>query len=244
MGVTVQNLSKSYGETKALQDISLEIKEGEIFGIIGPNGSGKSTLIKCLIGLIPPDSGVIDVFGKPPEEAKNDIGYVPEEEILYESLTIVEYLSFISSVRKIDKKERIVRLLKSFGLWDNANDFIGSLSKGNRQKVAIIAAIVHEPKLLILDEPLSGLDAVSARIFRDLIFDYVRNGRSVLLSTHTLSLAEVLCSKVAILKEGKIIAEGKVDEIKGIASTLEEAFLEKIGAEKEVEEILKELKSA
>jgi ABC-2 type transport system ATP-binding protein len=135
-------------------------------------------------------------------------------------------------------------LLKGFELWDRANDFIGSLSKGNKQKVAIISAIIHEPKLLILDEPLSGLDAVSARIFRDLVFEYSKLGTTIMLSTHTLNLAEILCSKIAIIREGKIIAEGKVEEIKGFASNLEDAFLEKIGAEKEMKEILEELKSA
>jgi ABC-2 type transport system ATP-binding protein len=241
--IVIENLSKSYENIRAIENINLKIEKGEIFGLLGPNGSGKSTLIKCLVGLIN-YNGRIEIFGKSPEEAKNEIGYVPEELILYESLSIVEYLSFICSIRKVNKKEKIERLLKGFELWDRANDFIGSLSKGNKQKVAIISAIIHEPKLLILDEPLSGLDAVSARIFRDLVFEYSKLGTTIMLSTHTLNLAEILCSKIAIIREGKIIAEGKVEEIKGFASNLEDAFLEKIGAEKEMKEILEELKSA
>jgi ABC-2 type transport system ATP-binding protein len=223
--------------------VTLRIPSGTVYGLLGPNGSGKSTLMKSMLGLIEPDSGMISIRGKTPAEAKSEIGYVPEEVVLYESLSIVEYLNFIASVRKMDPhqyEERAKKFLSAFALEDRANDFIGSLSKGNHQKVAIISALLSGPEVLILDEPLSGLDPVSAKIFRDLIKDMADKGCTVLLSTHIMPIAEMVCSEIAILKNGILIKTLKPSELKEL--TLEEEFLKDIGAEKEISDILEALK--
>lgn len=241
--IEVDSLTKNYGPIKALSDVTLKIPSGTIYGLLGPNGSGKSTLMKSMLGLIEPDSGIISIMGKTPAEAKSEIGYVPEEVVLYESLSIVEYLNFIASVRKMDPlqyEKRAKKFLSAFALEDRANDFIGSLSKGNRQKVAIISALLSEPEVLILDEPISGLDPVSAKIFRDLIKDMANKGCTVLLSTHTMPIAEMICSEIAILKNGILIKTLKPSELKEL--TLEEEFLKDIGAEKEISDILEALK--
>jgi len=168
---------------------------------------------------------------------------VPEEIILYESLSIIEYLNFIASVHRMEThhyEERAKKLLSAFALEDRANDFIGSLSKGNRQKVAIISALLSSPRVLILDEPISGLDPVSARIFRDLIKDLAERGCTVLLSTHIMPIAEMVCSEIAILKNGILIKTLKPSELKDL--TLEEEFLKDIGAEKEISDVLEALR--
>lgn len=241
--IEIIGLTKRYGSTRALSEVTLRIPRGEIYGILGPNGSGKSTLMKSILGLVEPDSGTITVSGRRPGDAKADIGYVPEEIVLYDSLSITEYLNFIASVRRTGPEHyvnRAERLMNAFSLKDIANDFIGSLSKGNRQKVAIIAALLPDPPVLILDEPMSSLDPVSARIFRDLIKDMSDRGHAVLLSTHIMQIAEILCSYVAILKEGTLIKTLKQSELKGI--TLEEEFLKDIGAEEEIRATLEALK--
>jgi ABC-2 type transport system ATP-binding protein len=241
--IETESLTKSYGPITALSDVTLNIPSGAVYGLLGPNGSGKSTLMKLILGLIEPDSGTISVLGKKPDEAKSEIGYLPEDIVLYESLSIIEYLNFIASVRRMDPhhyEERAKKLLNAFSLEDRANDFIGSLSKGNRQKVAIISALLSSPRVLILDEPISGLDPVSARIFRDLIEDMAEKGCTVLLSTHIMPIAEMICSEIAILKNGTLIKTLKPSELKDL--TLEEEFLKDIGAEREISDVLEALR--
>jgi len=241
--IEITGLTKRYGSTTALSGVTLRIPDGTIYGLLGPNGSGKSTLMKSLSGLVEPDSGTITISGRRPGDAKGDIGYVPEEIVLYDSLSIIEYLNFIASVRRMDPhhyEERAGKLLSAFSLEERANDFIGSLSKGNRQKVAIMAALLPSPRVLILDEPISGLDPVSARIFRDLIKDMAGRGCTVLLSTHIMPIAEMVCSEIAILKNGTLIKTLRPSELKDL--TLEEEFLKDIGAEKEISDVLEALR--
>ena len=243
--IQIEGITKRYGTITALSNVTLNIARGGIFGLLGPNGSGKSTLTKSMLGLVVPDSGKISMLGKSPSDSRYDIGYVPEEIVLYDSLSVVEFFNFIASVRKLDSdryKNRATKLIKAFDLENRANDFIGSLSKGNRQKVALISTLMHSPKILLLDEPLSGLDPISAKISKNLLMDMAHNGTTIVFSTHVMPFAESLCDEVAILKEGKVAAKGKTEEIRKIAGNLEETFLKTIGADKEIIEVVDALK--
>lgn len=232
MGITIDSLSKFYGQKKVLSDFSIQIDDGEIFGILGPNGSGKTTLMKIMAGISQFDSGRVIINGI---DAKNDqievrkiVGYVPETPYLYESLTPFEYFGFVGSIREVPPdliRKRAIDLSKAFGLDEYSDQFIGSLSFGTKQKVSIIAALIHSPKILILDESINGLDPQSARIFRDLLVSLVDEGRTVVFSTHILEIAESVCERIAILKEGRIVSEGKTKEILKEKS-LEDIFIE------------------
>jgi ABC-2 type transport system ATP-binding protein len=232
VGITIDSLSKFYGQKKVLSDFSIQINDGEIFGILGPNGSGKTTLMKIMAGISQFDSGRVIINGI---DAKNDqievrkiVGYVPETPYLYESLTPFEYFGFVGSIREVPPdliRKRAIDLSKAFGLDEYSDQFIGSLSFGTKQKVSIIAALIHSPKILILDESINGLDPQSARIFRDLLVSLVDEGRTVVFSTHILEIAESVCERIAILKEGRIVSEGKTKEILKEKS-LEDIFIE------------------
>jgi ABC-2 type transport system ATP-binding protein len=232
VGITIDSLSKFYGQKKVLSDFSIQIDDGEIFGILGPNGSGKTTLMKIMAGISQFDSGRVIINGI---DAKNDqievrkiVGYVPETPYLYESLTPFEYFGFVGSIREVPPdliRKRAIDLSKAFGLDEYSDQFIGSLSFGTKQKVSIIAALIHSPKILILDESINGLDPQSARIFRDLLVSLVDEGRTVVFSTHILEIAESVCERIAILKEGRIVSEGKTKEILKEKS-LEDIFIE------------------
>jgi len=240
--IIVKNLVKYYGSFKALDGVSFEVRGGEIFGLLGPNGAGKTTTIKTIVGILEPDSGYIEVLGKSPSAdpiyVKSVIGYVPEEVNLYNSLTPREFLEFVISVRKLSEEaiSFAVTLAKSFDLYKYWDQPIATLSQGNKQKVAILAALLHKPKILILDEPIKGLDAKSARLFKELIKLHAKNGGSVIFSTHIMELAEGLCDRIAIIDNGKVLAEGTMSELKKMAQLekggLEEVFL-KLTQEKE-----------
>jgi ABC-2 type transport system ATP-binding protein len=236
----MQSVVKSYGETRAVDQVSLNVSRGEVFGLLGPNGSGKSTLMKLLLGLLKPDSGAVLVEGfdvqRNPIEVRKIVGYVPESPRLYEFLTCIEYLDFIADLFKIQaetKRERIAEFLKAFELEGRENEMLSGYSQGMRQKAAIIAALLHKPKLLILDEPLNGLDPRSAKILKDLIHELADEGVSTIFSTHVLEIAEAICTRVAIMHEGQVVAEGRVAELRSKAgmpgSTLEELFLKLTG---------------
>ena len=182
--ITIKGLCKNYGEVRALDGIDLEIPGGEIFGILGPNGSGKTTMLKIISSIMEPTSGLVSVNGinvmADPMKVKSIIGYVPETPNLYESLTPIEFLGFVGSIRKIDHEiltERIYRFARAFEIEDNLNNFIGSLSFGTKQKVAIISAFIHDPEIVILDEGMNGLDPRSAKILKNLLLEYVSSGR-------------------------------------------------------------------
>ena len=245
-----ENVCKYYGSVVALDGVSLELRRGEITGLLGPNGSGKSTFIKLLMGFMRPDHGRVVVLGQDPYDnpaVRTRVGYVPEELALYEALTPKEFFDLVARIRRLkpeDYEERLSFLARSLGLWDRMDDLIGSLSRGNKQKVAIIAALLHGPELLLLDEPLTGLDPVVARITKEILYDMRDHGTSILFSTHILELAEAICDRIVILHRGRVVAEGTVEEILELAreKSLEEVFLEVTGKAHEVYEVVRALK--
>lgn len=251
--VVLKNVVKSFGNISAVSNVELEIKPGEIFGLLGPNGSGKSTAMKMLLGLVQPDAGTVEVFGvdvkRDPVAVKRQVGYVPESPRLYEFLTGLEYLDFIGDVFGMtteEKKERISEYLKALDLEGREGDMISGYSQGMKQKVALVAALLHKPRLLILDEPLNGLDPKSARIVKDLLHELRTQGVTTLMSTHVLEIAEAICDRIAIMYQGRILALGSMDELRQKASLpgsgLEDVFLKLTGAgdiKAVVEELLK-----
>lgn len=228
----INNLTKKYGDKVAVDNISLEIKPGEIYGFIGHNGAGKTTTIRCCCGLLNFDSGEILINGKSikddPLACKMEFAYIPDNPVLFEYLSGIEYLNFIGDVYKVGKAEREERIRKyadQFELTQNLAQPISSYSHGMKQKLAIIAALIHNPKLIVLDEPFVGLDPIAAFKFKEIMREVCNNGGAVFFSTHVLDVAEKLCDKVAIIKSGKLIKTGTMEEVKGDAS-LEETFLE------------------
>jgi ABC-2 type transport system ATP-binding protein len=253
--VSVKNLVKHYGNIIALNGISFQIKGGEIYGLLGPNGAGKTTTLKIVAGLLEPTSGIVNVLGlnpvSDPVGVKRLIGYVPENPMLYESLTPKEFFEFVLSIRRLNHNmavERLNKLIEAFSLVEYMNQPISSLSMGTKQKIAIISALVHNPPLLILDEPLNGLDARSSRILKDLLNFHIANGGAVLFSTHIMEVAEHICNRVGIIHKGLIVAEGTVSELRekihGAGASLEEIFLKVTGQDEAIADIVKALKEA
>jgi ABC-2 type transport system ATP-binding protein len=238
----VSSLSKSFGNNKAVKGISFTLEQGKILGLLGPNGSGKSTTMKSILGIITPDSGSINVYGRnvleDPIAVKTQVGYVPEAPQIYEFLSGVEYLDFVGDMygMKPDvKKDRIGQFLRALDLQGHENEMISSYSQGMKQKIAITAALMNRPKLLIVDEGLNGLDPRSARIVKDLLRNLASEGVAILFSTHVLEIAEAICDRVVIMSFGSILAEGAIQDLKQRAgmpgSTLEETFLKITGTE-------------
>jgi len=246
-----QNVSKAYQKAniKAVNALTLEVKGGEIFGFLGPNGAGKTTSIKMVVGLLRQDQGSITVNGhdtlEAPLKAKASIGFVPDNPDLYDKLTGMEYINFIADIYKVDslsrqrRLERLVnifeignrleRLVNIFEIGNSMGDLIGSFSHGMKQKLALTAALVHEPPLLILDEPMVGLDPRSAHLFKELMNEHCSQGKTVFFSTHILDVAERLCHRVGIIKKGQLIACGTMEELRQTSSpgsSLESIFLE------------------
>ena len=231
--IRTENLSRSYGSKHALIELSLSVEPGEILGFLGPNGAGKSTTVKILTGMIRPDSGRATVGGfdvvAQPMEVKKRIGYVPETAALYDGLTGGEYLELIACLYHLDPKVAKTRrseLLELFGLLGNENDRMSEYSKGMRQKVAIIAALIHRPEVLIMDEPLDGLDANAAMIVKELLKQMAAQGKTVLFCSHILDVVDRMCSKIVIINKGRLVASGTSDELKQQTAepTLEAAF--------------------
>lgn len=229
----ITGLTKTYpGGKKALTDVNISIADGEIFGFIGHNGAGKTTTIKSVVGILTYDSGRILVNGmdikEKPMECKQITAYIPDNPDLYEMLTGIQYLNFISDIYKIDKNKRtelITKYADMFEITKNLGDVISTYSHGMKQKLALISALIRNPKLLILDEPFVGLDPKAAFLVKETMKDLCKNGTSIFFSTHVLEVAEKICDKIAIIKNGKIIATGTVEEVKGDKS-LEDVFLE------------------
>ncbi len=249
--IDVSHLTKVYGPTVALNDVTLSVGTGEVRGLLGPNGSGKSSLMKTIMGLTKPSYGSIKVLDydvrASPMEIKKIVGYVPESPRLYEFLTATEYLDFIADVRGLpyeQKKERITRFVDALDLEGKQGDMISSYSQGMKQKVAIIGALLHRPRVLLMDEPLNGLDPKSARLVKELIHGFAKEGVSVVFSTHILEIAEAICDKLTILQGGKILAEGTSRDLRENAglpgSGLEDVFLKLTGS-KGVEDIVEAL---
>lgn len=231
------NLSKSYKNKKAIDNISMEVKEGEIFGFIGHNGAGKTTTIKSIVGIHEFEEGDILINSKSikknPLECKKEIAYIPDNPDLYEALTGIGYLNFIADIFKVDKKireEKIKYYSEKFEIDKALGDLISSYSHGMKQKLAIISALIHSPKILILDEPFVGLDPKASFTLKEIMRDFCNRGGCIFFSTHVLEVAEKICDKIAIIKDGKLISCGSIDEVKGDKS-LENIFMEMIDNE-------------
>ena len=228
----IEHLTKLYGEKKAVDDLSLHIEKGEIYGFIGHNGAGKTTTIKACCGILQFDSGEIWVDGvsvrDDPVSCKRKIAYIPDNPDLYDFMSGIKYLNFVADifgVSQSDRQERIRRYADTFELTDDLAQPIGSYSHGMKQKLTIISALIHEPKLIIMDEPFVGLDPKASHTLKLLMRDICDRGGAIFFSTHVLEVAEKLCDKVAIIKGGRLIKSGSMEEVKGDES-LESVFLE------------------
>ena len=230
----IKNLTKHYkGSSKGVTGLDLEIKAGDIYAFIGHNGAGKTTTLKCVAGIHGFEEGEIFVDGisvkENPMECKKRMAYIPDNPDLYEYLTGIQYLNFIADIFEVPAKEREERIrtyADAFAITASLGDLISSYSHGMKQKLAIISALIHEPKLLILDEPFVGLDPKAAVILKELMHQTCENGGAIFFSTHVLDVAEKLCNKVAIIKDGKLIAAGPMEEIVKDGHSLEDIFLE------------------
>ena len=234
----IEHFTKEYGNKIAVNDLSLEIRSGEIFGFIGHNGAGKTTTIKAVAGILPFQKGEIRVDGisvrENPLECKKRMAYIPDNPDLYEFLSGIQYLNFIADIFQVPKREREERIGKYgdlFGLTGDLGSSVSTYSHGMKQKLALIGALIHEPKLLLMDEPFVGLDPKAAHDLKMIMADICQKGGAIFFSTHVLEVAEKLCHKVAIIKEGKLAACGTMEEVKGDES-LEQVFLELVDDEK------------
>ncbi|MDY3071457.1 MAG: ABC transporter ATP-binding protein [Eubacteriales bacterium] len=228
----IEHLTKTYGGKKAVDDLSLHIAPGEIYGFIGHNGAGKTTTIKSCCGILQFDGGEITVDGisvrDNPIEVKRRIAYIPDNPDLYEFLSGIQYLNFIADIYQVPKaarEERIRRWSETFGLTADLAQPVSAYSHGMKQKLAIISALLHEPKLMILDEPFVGLDPVASHALKGVMRELCDRGGAIFFSSHVLEVVEKLCDKVAIIKSGRLIASGTTEEVRGDAS-LEDVFLE------------------
>ena len=234
--IAVSQLSKVYGGKAAVDGLTLTVPRGSFFGFLGPNAAGKTTTIRMLMGLAPPTSGEISILGfSLPDgaiEIKKRIGLVPDESLLFDHLTGAEYIEFVArmySIPRATARERARELLELFQLASAGRKLIGEYSKGMRKRVAMAAALVHRPELYLMDEPFEGVDAVGARLMKDLLLEQVRHGATVFLTSHVLEVVERLCDRVAIINEGRIIVEDSMTALRSGAETLEDIFVRVVG---------------
>ncbi len=229
----IEHLTKSYGgNVKAVNDLSLHVLPGDIYGFIGHNGAGKTTTLRAIAGILAFDEGDVFVNGKSiltdPISCKRNMAYIPDNPDLYEHLTGIQYLNFVADIYGVsadERDERIRRYGDAFEMTPRLGDLIGSCSHGMKQKIALISALIHAPKLLLLDEPFVGLDPKAAHLLKGIMTELCKEGSAIFFSTHVLEVAEKLCNKIAIIKNGSLITAGNMDEVKGDAS-LETLFLE------------------
>ena len=228
----IEHLTKTYGEKKAVDDLSLHILPGEIFGFIGHNGAGKSTTIKSAVGILRYDAGTITVCGKDlardPIGCKRELAYIPDNPDLYDFMSGTRYLGFIADVFGVpdaERRERIAKYAELMELSDDLGQPVSAYSHGMKQKLAVIAAWLHSPKLIVMDEPFVGLDPKASHLLKEMMREHCDRGGAIFFSTHVLEVAEKLCDKVAIIKQGRLIREGTMEEVRGDDS-LEEVFLE------------------
>ncbi len=233
--IVIEKLTKRYGDLVALDNASLQISSGEVFGLLGPNGAGKSTLLKTLVGILKPTSGTVRVDGydivQDPEKAKRIIGYLPENPSLYTGLTTQEFLQFVGKIRGVEDDRldwEISESLKSFSLEEKRNSLVGSLSKGMKQKVAIIATSLHSPEVLVLDEPLTALDPKTRASVKEWIAAQTKRGVTTILSTHDLDVAQTHADRIAIIDRGKIVAIGGIESLRKMANAEIDARLEDV----------------
>lgn len=236
----VRDLRKAFARP-AVDGLSLEIAPGELYGLLGANGAGKTTTLRMVTGLLKPDAGSVEIFGidalREPRAAKRLVAWLPDEPMLYDKLTPVEYLEFVAGLWQMPAaraRERAQELLERLDLWNNRDERCEGFSRGMKQKAALAGALIHEPRLLILDEPLTGLDASIAREVKDLLLELVRGGCTVILTTHILEVAEQLVDRVGIMQAGKLVAEGSLEQLRfhtgQQGSTLEDLFLQLVAS--------------
>jgi len=250
--IVTQALVKRYGDKVAVNNVSLEVQAGEVFGFLGPNGAGKTTTIKMIVGLLQPTSGTVKVAGydvqKQPMQAKAASGYVPDTPNLYAKLTGRELLRFVGDLYDLDRQhmaQRTEELLRVLDLGEAADNTIDSYSHGMQQKASLAAALMHDPKVLVLDEPTVGLDPKSARLIKDILRQMADRGSAVFLSTHILEIAERMCDRIGIINKGELVAVGTMNELRSLGKagevSLEDIFLGLTGGaeEAEIAEILK-----
>jgi len=216
--IIISNLNKRFGDLQAVDNVSFEVYPGEIFGLLGPNGAGKTTAIRMILDIFRPDSGSVSVFGGPLDESKkNRIGYLPEERGLYKDLKLENTLIFLSSLKGLDERnarERTEEWLERFDLYQHRQKKIQDLSRGMQQKAQFIASLLHDPDLLILDEPFSGLDPVNTRLTKDIIEEQCQAGKTIIMSTHQMNQVEALCNRIVLINKGMTVLYGEVDQIK------------------------------
>ncbi len=242
--IAVYDLRKVYESKAAVDGLSLTVPRGSFFGFLGPNGAGKSTTIRMLTGLIPATSGTIELLGlpMPAEETaiKQRIGLVPDDSLLFDRLTGLEFLEFVGRMYSLARplaRQRAAELLELFELADQGRKIIGEYSKGMRKRVAMAASLIHKPELFLMDEPFEGVDAVGARLMKDILVDQVKNGATVFLTSHVLEVVERLCDHAAIINDGKIVAEGSMADLRNGSETLEDVFVRTVGADKAYEKL-------
>jgi ABC-2 type transport system ATP-binding protein len=240
--IEIRDLRKDYNGFAAVDGLSITVPQGCFFGFLGPNGAGKTTTIRVLIGLAQPTSGAISVLGMqmPGQsyEIRKEIGFVPDDTLLFDHLTGPEYLEFVARMYGIERplaRERSAELLNLFELTEAGRKLIGEYSKGMRKRVAMAAALIHRPRLYLMDEPFEGVDAVGARLMKDILLEQVRRGATIFLTSHVLEVLERLCDRLAIINKGKLVLEGTMAELRQQAAagsqSLEEIFVKVVGAE-------------
>ncbi len=253
--LSVEQLAKYFDNVKAVDGLTFHIGKGEVYGLLGPNGAGKTTTVKLILGLLEPLRGDISVLGLNPERdeiaLKNQVGYVSEEPLIYKSLTPRELFNFIASIRRLEGEEvskKLAEYLDSLDAVEYYNRLIATLSRGNKQKIQIIAALLHDPELLIMDEPFTGLDAKSQRVVKEIIEIHTQKGGAVLLSTHIMEVAEEICDRIGIINEGKLVAEGTLKQLQTQANnaggSLEDIFLKLTEQDESVNHIIEKLRKA
>jgi len=242
--IAVRDLRKVYDGKPAVDGLTLVVPRGSFFGFLGPNGAGKSTTIRMLTGLIPATSGSIELLGLPmPAEElaiKRRIGLVPDESLLFDRLTGLEFLEFVGRMYSLPRplaRHRAAELLDLFELSADRRKLIAEYSKGMRKRVAMAASLIHRPELFLMDEPFEGVDAVGARLMKDILMDQVRHGATIFLTSHVLEVVERLCDHAAIINAGRIVAEGSMDDLRAGSRTLEEVFVRTVGADREYERL-------
>jgi ABC-2 type transport system ATP-binding protein len=241
--IAVRELRKSYGLKPAVDGVDLEVPRGSFFGFLGPNGAGKSTTIRMLTGLIPADSGSIEILGfRMPEQElqiKQHIGLVPDESLLFDRLTGAEFLEFVGRMYGLPRPTAIERARGLLDLFQLQADrkIIGEYSKGMRKRVAMAASLIHHPELFLMDEPFEGVDAVGARLMKDILMDQVRRGATIFLTSHVLEVVERLCDRVAIINHGRIVTNGALADLRAGGESLEDAFVRVVGAEHQMERL-------
>jgi ABC-2 type transport system ATP-binding protein len=242
--IRLVDLRKQYGAKAAVDGLTLEVPRGSFFGFLGPNGAGKTTTIRMMIGLAQPASGTIELLGfRLPEQAleiKRRIGLVPDDSLLFDRLTGAEFLEFVGRMYGLEKpvaRERSEELLELFELDADARKLIAAYSKGMRKRVAMAAALIHRPELFLLDEPFEGVDAVGARLMKDILQEQIRHGATVFLTSHVLDVVERLCDRVAIIHEGKLVMEQAVGDLRHGGETLEDVFVRVVGGARDAEKL-------